>query len=631
MNTKNHKRIFSFFVVLFLSLSLGGCHVPLLDKEITIPFFEKKGDEAFRLSMEAMEKIKSYSFNDDLNIEINFKEKELSFLSDEIKDDILAMINEGSPKVLGIDNVTEENNINPMPLVSSFPKNISISYKSKGKADKRDENNQKSEFNTQLNIDFGGTKFEADIEVVVIDSAIYAKFVKVPNFIDSLLAGMDFALGDKWWKFDLKESNSLSKNIPFEVEVTTEENLKQTKKKLSSLMKNNPIIKIDERLKDDKINGEKNYHFKSSINALNLTKLTNEFSSISQNDIQVENEIVKSQKESIEKRIKSLSDFMTKSDIDIWINKKSFDMRKTIFNFSFDTSKLQTNDAITPDSYGLIDVMGSVEYADIGKEMNIKAPENSDNFFELISKKLEEAKIKSRDARRLADAKQIQTALELYYSDNGNFPKELKYLVESNDLQAENEIKKNYGYLFDLPKDPKPNKECGEEFDYSYSVKDAEQDFDLSFCLEEGIGKYQKGTSTFNSMMASSTRVEILEAKTNIQGAMLDSDNDGLNDFEEEMVYFTDLNNPDTDSDGFSDGDEVRNGYNPLGEGKLSGQCFADSDCEKYISYNSCEVLCIYRNTDKSVLDLETVCNDESWNPPVELNCACLNNECVIK
>ncbi len=49
----------------------------------------------------------------------------------------------------------------------------------------------------------------------------------------------------------------------------------------------------------------------------------------------------------------------------------------------------------------------------------------------------------------------------------------------------------------------------------------------------------------------------------------LDSDNDGLNNSEEISQYKTDPNNPDTDGDGFKDGDEVKNGYNPNGSGKL--------------------------------------------------------------
>ncbi len=51
----------------------------------------------------------------------------------------------------------------------------------------------------------------------------------------------------------------------------------------------------------------------------------------------------------------------------------------------------------------------------------------------------------------------------------------------------------------------------------------------------------------------------------------LDSDNDGLTDVMED-VYGTDKNNPDTDGDGYLDGDEIENGYDPL----LSGSAKLD-------------------------------------------------------
>lgn len=43
-----------------------------------------------------------------------------------------------------------------------------------------------------------------------------------------------------------------------------------------------------------------------------------------------------------------------------------------------------------------------------------------------------------------------------------------------------------------------------------------------------------------------------------------DSDNDGLSDLEETNKYHTNPRNPDTDGDGYTDGDEVKNGHNPL-------------------------------------------------------------------
>lgn len=51
---------------------------------------------------------------------------------------------------------------------------------------------------------------------------------------------------------------------------------------------------------------------------------------------------------------------------------------------------------------------------------------------------------------------------------------------------------------------------------------------------------------------------------------LLDSDYEGIPD-EIEKITGTDPNNWDTDGDGYSDAVELRNGYNPLGQGKLSG------------------------------------------------------------
>jgi ABC-type transport system substrate-binding protein len=44
----------------------------------------------------------------------------------------------------------------------------------------------------------------------------------------------------------------------------------------------------------------------------------------------------------------------------------------------------------------------------------------------------------------------------------------------------------------------------------------------------------------------------------------IDSDNDGLSDYDEIFIYGTDPENPDTDGDGINDGDEIARGTNPL-------------------------------------------------------------------
>ena len=55
-------------------------------------------------------------------------------------------------------------------------------------------------------------------------------------------------------------------------------------------------------------------------------------------------------------------------------------------------------------------------------------------------------------------------------------------------------------------------------------------------------------------------------------------DKDGLSDREEVGIYFTDPANPDTDGDGFSDGEEIQNHYSPHFPGKTLSQSDYDGD-----------------------------------------------------
>ncbi|MFH0779476.1 MAG: hypothetical protein V1928_01320 [Parcubacteria group bacterium] len=63
--------------------------------------------------------------------------------------------------------------------------------------------------------------------------------------------------------------------------------------------------------------------------------------------------------------------------------------------------------------------------------------------------------------------------------------------------------------------------------------------------------------------------IDAQEAEFGTNPLKADTDNDGLNDYDEAMVYMTNPLNPDTDGDSFLDGDEVSHGYDPKGPGKL--------------------------------------------------------------
>lgn len=56
---------------------------------------------------------------------------------------------------------------------------------------------------------------------------------------------------------------------------------------------------------------------------------------------------------------------------------------------------------------------------------------------------------------------------------------------------------------------------------------------------------------------------------TAVAVSSVDTDGDGLSDVDEVQLYGTDASNPDTDGDGYSDGVEIKNGYSPLASGSV--------------------------------------------------------------
>lgn len=80
--------------------------------------------------------------------------------------------------------------------------------------------------------------------------------------------------------------------------------------------------------------------------------------------------------------------------------------------------------------------------------------------------------------------------------------------------------------------------------------------------LEEIIGGFMI------NMLGATNSLKNSATTTPDASSLLDSDNDGLANVEE-AKYGADPNNPDSDSDGYPDGQEVTSGYNPMGSGLL--------------------------------------------------------------
>lgn len=81
----------------------------------------------------------------------------------------------------------------------------------------------------------------------------------------------------------------------------------------------------------------------------------------------------------------------------------------------------------------------------------------------------------------------------------------------------------------------------------------------------------ENGQSLLDGLSTSTDPVDFDGLPTEVKDEkIMDSDSDGLSDYEEKEIYKTNYLLPDTDGDGYLDGAEVNNGYNPNGEGLLS-------------------------------------------------------------
>jgi prepilin-type N-terminal cleavage/methylation domain-containing protein len=98
---------------------------------------------------------------------------------------------------------------------------------------------------------------------------------------------------------------------------------------------------------------------------------------------------------------------------------------------------------------------------------------------------LNTARAKARDAKRVGDIKQIQTALELYYNENGVYPGSTASLTPA--------------YMGQVPVPPVPSNDGGctaNVVTYAYTMRDANRSYTLSYCLGAATGGLTAGMGT---------------------------------------------------------------------------------------------------------------------------------------
>ncbi|MEI7451751.1 MAG: FISUMP domain-containing protein [Candidatus Falkowbacteria bacterium] len=106
---------------------------------------------------------------------------------------------------------------------------------------------------------------------------------------------------------------------------------------------------------------------------------------------------------------------------------------------------------------------------------------------------LNNARSKARDARRVADVKQIQTALDLYYNDAGHYP--LNNIFASGTIFTTSTVTGTTTYMQIVPHAPTPTDgSCNVAANtYSYAVDSEGKAYNIGYCLGGPAGSMAAG------------------------------------------------------------------------------------------------------------------------------------------
>lgn len=108
----------------------------------------------------------------------------------------------------------------------------------------------------------------------------------------------------------------------------------------------------------------------------------------------------------------------------------------------------------------------------------------------LTSASINHLKANNRDAKRVADVLEIQTALEMYYRANHVYP---AALTTGQPLEKNGVV-----YLGRVPGNPQPvdGDDCSPATDYTYVPSEDLRSYALSFCLSSRTGDVGAGANT---------------------------------------------------------------------------------------------------------------------------------------
>ncbi|MFC1663084.1 thrombospondin type 3 repeat-containing protein [Patescibacteria group bacterium] len=548
---KSHKKLYIFIIGIVLGLGIATiilAQVGILP--INIPFISNSNAQLLGKMMESIQKIGDNEYENILSLKTTARNNPDTL----ILEDFSQLIDE--------DNSFEYNSDIEDMYGGFLTNDAQILFSASGRFQSVDSSPRDGEFTLSLNYSGGGQSYGGTLLGKNVNDVLYLNLESLE--IGDLLAGLDFDISsiiNKWIKFEQGSAESFGLGLGLDQSII--ENEDQTGLVIKYLNIIAPITIEDGFLiikstGGENINGVATKHYRFSYNFKKAAKtyknvttaLAEEFGdeSLFEYDQSTYDEISKPN------YITAMEQLNKALTIEAWLDNTGLPIRySTSFSFvPFNNEKFQNLEYVAS-------VIGTTIPVTDG--IVVTEPTNSKTFEELFELFIPGFEVSTRDARRQSDVAQLMTALILYYDDNSIYPPSAGRELTGEDIgdyisvvftppesESENCPAEDNKYWYQTFKD-RYHKESCETSDESCDY------FTITFCLEgdviaSEVGKYAWDGNGHNGSL------------------VFDEDNDGLSEFYEQL-YGTEENNPDTDADGFNDGEEVHNGYNPNGEGTL--------------------------------------------------------------
>jgi len=265
-------------------------------------------------------------------------------------------------------------------------KDIKLKFDGSGYVNTQNAEDPQASSKVQYTFSSGNTSFSTGFEYILVNQIFYLNIGDNP-FLNAL--GASAAGGKKvdWIKVDLKEAQKQSSSMQRESEFFTKLSDPAFKSQLEKIWSDASLIKQDKYLGREKINGKTTLHFKNSLDKQALKGVVDQYVQLLSREFKDSNgyEAKPEDVNLINEIAGQLIDKIEIKEFETWVGLSDFHLYKV---------HLVTN---APSVISLVKQLMSAGPLSVARE-------------------------KSRDAKRLADMRQMASAFELYYNDYNGYP-----------------------------------------------------------------------------------------------------------------------------------------------------------------------------------------------------------------